>query len=114
MALDTCLSGKRVTNTRLLLIEYSDGGVKTKLHIQQEIAAEWIKLAPFLGFRPARIKTIKQSNSFKDELCAGDMLSIWMRENSECTWRNLILNMRKAQLSTAADDLAKALRNIVQ
>ena len=113
MALDTCLSGERVTSPLLLLIEYSDGGVKKKLHIQQEIAAEWSKLASFLGFGPPRIKTIKKDNSSEEESC-GEMLSIWMRENPECTWSNLILNMRKAQLSTAADDLAKALKNIVQ
>ena len=113
MALDTCLSGERVTNTRLLLIEYSDGGVKKELRIQDNIAAWWKKLAPFLGFEVHDIQNIEQSKFFQTDSCATMMLSSWMTRDPDCTWRKLILSMRKARIGSAAD-LAKALRNIVQ
>ena len=109
-----CLSGERVKNTRLILIEYIDGGVKKELRIQQLIAPKWKKLAPFLGFGGEEIETIEQSKFYQGELCTDSMMQTWMTRDPNCTWRNLILNMKKAQLVNPAEDLAKALRNIVQ
>ena len=102
-----------MTSPHLILITYNDRGVEKELRIKREIAPKWSNLASVLGIPDSEILSIKKSNHQDEEECVDSMLKKWMQRDEDCTWRKLILNMRKVQLGSAAADLAKALRNKV-
>ena len=106
-------SGEQVKSGYLLLIKYNDNGVERKLRIKKQIAQKWEDLATLLGFSNAEIASIRKSNHYQDDVCPGRMLEIWMERDEDHTWRKLILEMKEAELGSAARDLAKALRNRV-
>jgi hypothetical protein len=111
--LDDAVFDEQVKGGYIILIKYNDNGSEKKLRIKKQIAPKWGDLASLLGFLDAEKDTIRISNHYKNEVCTGRMLEIWMAKDEDHTWRRLILGMREAELGSAARDLAKALRNRV-
>ena len=106
-----CFADEKVKSALLVVIYYNDGGIRKELRIKDEIAAKWGNLATLLGFGDAKKQTIQSGSFYQDDKCTTKMLEEWMRIEVHHTWRKLILEMRKVELGTPAENLAKALRN---
>ena len=102
---------ERVDVMKLSLIKYNDRTGEKQLRIKRQVTPCWRDLAAHLGFCSASIEVFAQSQTSADSV--DGMFTEWLRTDTNCTWRKLIMKMNDASLTVAANDLKHALCHII-
>ena len=98
----------------LILIKYRFWGEIKELRVLKDIVPRWRQLASRLGFGDGEIQNFNMSSFYQTEDATGAMLKEWMRRDVHCSWRKLIQKMREVELNVPAENLVRALRNILR
>ena len=113
----TCLSvytDTKVDAASLILIKYRLWGEIKELRVLKDIVPRWRQLASRLGFGDGEIQNFNMSSFYQAEDATDAMLKEWMRRDVHFTWRKLIQKMREVELNVPAENLVRALRNILR